>query len=99
MMILQKTGCVLVLLAGLSSVAGAQDGPAEGGASAESDHHIRFDWGYQATVITQTAPVFASPYMGPRSFADEGSSRASTTLTTTLYTLSLIHISEPTRLG
>jgi high affinity Mn2+ porin len=85
-LILRKTACVLGLLVGLSSVAGAQDGSAEGGVSAESDHHIRFDWGYQATVITQTAPVFASPYMGPRSFADEGSSRASTTLTTTLYT-------------
>ena len=44
----------------------------------------RFEWGWQATVITQTAPSFRDPYEGPRSFRNEGSSRASTTLTTTL---------------
>jgi high affinity Mn2+ porin len=44
----------------------------------------RFEWGWQATVITQTAPSFRDPYEGPRSFRNEGSSRASTTLTTTI---------------
>ena len=45
-----------------------------------------FDWGFQGTLITQTAPSFRSAYEGPRSFANEGSTRWSTTVTGTIYT-------------
>ncbi len=53
---------------------------------AEGSAPPRFDWGFQATVISQTAPSFRSPYAGPRSFSNEGSAAWSTTITTTLYT-------------
>jgi high affinity Mn2+ porin len=46
----------------------------------------RFDWGFQTTVITQAAASFRDPYEGPRSFTNEGSARASTTETVTIFT-------------
>jgi high affinity Mn2+ porin len=44
-----------------------------------------WDWGFQATAITQTAPSFHDPYEGERSFRNEGSTRAATTITTTIF--------------
>ncbi|MEO8191746.1 MAG: carbohydrate porin [Acidobacteriota bacterium] len=46
----------------------------------------RWDWGFQATAISQAAPSFRSPYTGPRSFANSGSAAWSTTVTGTVYT-------------
>jgi high affinity Mn2+ porin len=43
-----------------------------------------WDWGFQATTITQTAPSFDAPYEGPHSFLNEGSQSAHTTFLTTL---------------
>jgi hypothetical protein len=46
----------------------------------------RWDYGYQATTITQTAPSFRSPYEGARSFRSEGSGQFSTTLSVSMFT-------------
>ena len=64
----------------------AQSSPMAADASARSIGRPAWDWGFQATTITQTAPSFHDPYEGERSFRNEGSSRAATTLTTTLFT-------------
>jgi high affinity Mn2+ porin len=77
--------CVL-LSVGLGAAARAQDAPPPAPADRPEAPPSRFDWGFQATVITQTAPSFRSAYEGPRSFANEGSARWSTTITTTTYT-------------
>ena len=45
----------------------------------------RWDWGLQATVVTQVAPSFRSPYEGAHSFLNEGSGSPATTFVTTLY--------------
>ncbi len=45
----------------------------------------RWDWGFEATTITQFAPSFTSPYEGPNSFKNEGSGKPATTFITTLY--------------
>ncbi len=45
----------------------------------------RWDWGFEATAITQFAPSFTSPYEGPNSFRNEGSGKPATTFVTTLY--------------
>jgi len=45
----------------------------------------RWDWGFQATTITQFAPSFHSPYEGPNSFLNEGSGRPATTIVPTLF--------------
>ena len=45
----------------------------------------RWDWGFEATAVTQVAPSFRSPYEGEHSFMNEGSGSPATTFVTTLY--------------
>ncbi len=45
----------------------------------------RFDWGLAATVLTQTAPSFTSPYEGPNSFRNDGSAKPAATFVATLF--------------
>jgi high affinity Mn2+ porin len=80
---LTSLALVLAITLALVAVARAQEIPGDNG---EEGPPPRFDWGVQATVITETAPSFRSPYAGPRSFANEGSAQWSTTITTTGYT-------------
>lgn len=44
-----------------------------------------WDWGFQATAVTQVAPSFRSPYVGEHSFMNDGSGKPATTFVTTLY--------------
>jgi high affinity Mn2+ porin len=44
-----------------------------------------WDWGFEATTITQAAPSFDAPYAGPKSFQNDGSENAKTTLLTTIF--------------
>src|ERR1700730_5698082 len=46
----------------------AQSSPMAADASARSIGRPAWDWGFQATTITQTAPSFHDPYEGERSF-------------------------------
>ncbi|MFI5180135.1 MAG: carbohydrate porin [Thermoanaerobaculia bacterium] len=45
----------------------------------------RFDWGFAATVLTQTAPSFTNPYEGTNSFRNEGSAKPAATFLATLF--------------
>ncbi len=70
-----KTPAAALIAAALAMPAAAQTAP-----PAER----WWDWGFQATAITQTAPSFDAPYEGPHSFLNEGSQSAHTTFLTTL---------------
>lgn len=71
-----KTYAFVLLAAALASPAAAQTPP-------PSDRW--FDWGLEATAISQTAPSFDAPYEGPHSFLNEGSQSAHTTFVTTVF--------------
>jgi high affinity Mn2+ porin len=71
---LARLGLLPLVLA--TSVAGAQQ---------ESSESPRWDWGFQATTITQFAPSFNSPYEGRNSFLNEGSGKPATTFVPTLF--------------
>jgi high affinity Mn2+ porin len=71
-----KTNAVILLAAGLALPAAAQTSP-------PSDRW--WDWGVEATAISQTAPSFDAPYEGPHSFLNEGSQSAHTTFVTTVF--------------
>jgi hypothetical protein len=63
---------------GLGPIAFAQD-------AYPSAEPPRWDWGFQATTITQFAPSFHAPYEGPNSFTNDGSGRPATTIVPTLF--------------
>lgn len=71
-----KTKAVVLLAATLAAPAAAQTPPPDG---------RWWDWGFEATTITQTAPSFDAPYEGPHSFLNEGSQSAHTTFVTTVF--------------
>ena len=62
----------------LRPIASAQD-------ASPSPELPRWDWGFQATTITQFAPSFHAPYEGPNSFLNEGSGKPATTIVPTLF--------------
>lgn len=71
-----KTAAIALLVASLAGPAAAQTPPpVERG----------WDWGFEATTITQTAPSFDAPYEGPHSFRNEGSETSHTTFLTTIF--------------
>lgn len=71
-----KTYAAVLLAAGLAAPAAAQTPPPP---------DRLWDWGVEATAISQTAPSFDAPYEGPHSFLNEGSQSAHTTFVTTVF--------------